>query len=201
MNKEAVTAYILCGGKSKRFGSDKALFEIDGIPIIEIIIKKLKKTFNRVILAAEKPEKYSFTRLECIADIYKECGPLGGIHAALNNSKTGRIFIVTCDMPFIDEKIMQYLTEYETDKKIVIPKSGGKNHHLFGIYAKSLLPAAEELLERTKDLGKCASPYDLISISGCEIIDFDLLPQFNNNSFFNLNAPEDLRKRRNEIQI
>lgn len=187
-------AYILCGGKSSRFGTDKALVEINGRKLIEIVASELKKTFNRIIVVTAKEKDYAFLNLECINDVYFNCGPLAGIHTILRHAAAGKAFVISCDLPRIKADVIEHIINYKTDKPVTIPSSGGKKHYLCGVYNTSILYEAERLLETTKDLEKCASPYDLINNTGYELIDFDSLPQFGREAFFNLNSKEDLGK-------
>ncbi len=186
------SAYILCGGKSSRFGTDKALVELKGKKIVEIIADELKKVFSKIVLVAPDSSKYEFLKKESINDVYTNCGPLAGIHTALIHSETEKIFVISCDLPLIKSEVIKYIIEYKTDKNIIIPKAGDKKQYLCAVYNKSILPEAEKLLEQTKDLPKCASPYDLINLTGYELIDFDTLPKFDKKCFFNANTKEDL---------
>lgn len=186
------TAFILCGGKSKRFGTDKALVELKGKKIVEIIAGELEKVFNKTILVTPNPEKYAFLNLECINDVFVNCGPLAGIHTALKHSVTEKNFIISCDMPLMKSEVIKYIAEYKSDKNIIIPKAADKNQYLCGVYGNTVLPEAEKLLEETIDMEKCASPYDLINITGYELIDFDTLGLFDTKCFFNLNTKEEL---------
>ncbi|MDI6733670.1 MAG: molybdenum cofactor guanylyltransferase [Planctomycetota bacterium] len=47
MRKNKITAVILTGGKSSRIGRNKAFLEINGKPLIEILIEKLSRFFHR----------------------------------------------------------------------------------------------------------------------------------------------------------
>ena len=185
-------SYILCGGKSKRFGSDKALYEINGKTVIEIITGELKKVFNNTAIVTDKKEKYSFLNLECINDIYRNCGPLAGIHTALKHTHAAKVFIISCDMPFITETVIKAIIGHKTDEDITVPKAGEIRHTLCALYSKNVLWRAEAILEQTKDMDRCASPRDLMNISGYDIIDFDLMKDFDTHPFFNFNSPGDL---------
>ncbi len=187
-------AYILCGGKSSRFGTDKALVEINGKKLIEIVAGELKKVFNNIVVVTAKEKEYEFLNLECINDIYFNCGPLAGIHTVLKHAGKGKAFIISCDLPSITTDAIEYIAGFKTEKPVIIPSSGGKKHYLCGVYHTSILAEAERLLEATKEKEKCASPYDLISVTGYETIDFDSLPGFGREIFFNLNSKEDLGK-------
>jgi len=186
------TAYILCGGKSSRFGTDKALVELKGKKIVEIIADELKKVFNKIVLVTPDAAKYEFLKMECINDVYTGCGPLAGIHTALKHSETEKNFIISCDLPLMKADLIKYIAEYQTEKNIIIPKAGDKKQYLCAVYSKGILPEVEKLLEQTKNLPKCASPYDLINLTGYELIDFDTLGIFDFKFFFNLNTREDL---------
>ena len=185
-------AYILTGGKSSRFGTDKALIKLGGKPIIQIIADELKKIFQIVTLVTDRPGDYSFLSLESVADTYTAGGPLAGIHTALKHSVAERNFIISCDMPLINSEIIKYIIEYPTDKNIVIPFADGRKQYLCAIYNKCTLKNAEALLEATKNDLRSASPYDLIMACGYELIDFDAQDIYDKKCFFNLNSPEDL---------
>jgi molybdopterin-guanine dinucleotide biosynthesis protein A len=187
------TAYILCGGKSSRFGTDKALVKMNNKTLVEIIAGELKKVFDKTVLVTAKTDEYSFLNLECINDVYLNCGPLAGIHAALKHSGTEKNFIISCDMPLMSGEVIKYIADYKTDKHIIIPNAGDKKHYLCAVYGKSILPDVEALLKQTKDMEKCASPYDLINITGYELIDFDALPIFDKKCFYNLNTINDYK--------
>lgn len=92
LNKK-ITGVVLCGGKSSRMNTDKALLKLGEKTIIEIIYKKLKSVFDEVIISANDSEKYKFLDAQIIKDIYKDRGPLAGIHSALKYSEYEKIFI------------------------------------------------------------------------------------------------------------
>lgn len=194
-----IEAYILCGGMSQRFGSNKALADLNGRTVIECTASELVKVFDKVTLVTGETKKYEFLNLDCITDLFPGCGPLAGIHASLNNCKTERAFIISCDMPGITAGIISHIVNFKSESGTVIPIANGRKHFLCAVFNKSILPLAEELLMDTKEQPKCASPFDLISISGYDTINFDDLPQFSTESFLNLNTPGDLKGYKSEI--
>jgi molybdopterin-guanine dinucleotide biosynthesis protein A len=105
------TAIILAGGKSTRMGFDKALLEICGRPVIEIIIKQLKEAFDDIIVVTNKPDDFIGIDARITEDILKDSGPLGGIHAGLGLSSSKYAFLTACDMPIISSDYARYMTD------------------------------------------------------------------------------------------
>src|ERR1035437_7677768 len=98
--KNNLNGYILAGGKSSRMGTDKGLLVFNKKTIIQHVIAQLKPVVKEVIIVSNNRDYEKFG-VKVIADIIKNIGPAGGIHAALSHSNTNHNFIVSCDMPFI----------------------------------------------------------------------------------------------------
>ena len=140
-----IPACILCGGKSSRFNSDKALAKLGGIPMIERVAKNLKEIFSDVFLIGGKPE-YRYLEYENIPDLYADLGPIGGIYSALKTLRFEKIFVIACDMPFINSEIICKLLNYKSSKSIIIAETDCRRHYLCGLYSKTILPALEDML-------------------------------------------------------
>jgi molybdopterin-guanine dinucleotide biosynthesis protein A len=94
--------YILAGGHSKRFGSDKARAIAAGEMLIVRVADALKPVASRLTVIADVPEKYADLGLNTIADRLPELGPLGGLHAAVcaerEHYDEGWILLAACDL-------------------------------------------------------------------------------------------------------
>lgn len=191
-----ITGIILAGGKSSRMGVNKALLPLNGNPIIEHIASLLKSLFPSVILITNKPEDYLFLGLETFLDIYPGRGPLAGIHSGLIHSKTERNFVISCDVPLINEELIEYIVKYKTIYPITLLKAEGFIQHLCGMYNKSLKLTAEKILtdmetvEFTREKPKC-NMTELLNIAGAEIIDSSKVPCYSDGLFLNVNVPLD----------
>lgn len=75
-----------------------------------------------------------------------EKGPLGGIYSALKNARYERVFVLACDMPDLDPRILGLLLEHgESD--LVVPRwRNGHLEPLCSLYSKSQMPLVEEML-------------------------------------------------------
>lgn len=94
-----ITGIILSGGKSLRMGTNKSFLDISGQTAIERTVELMKALFRRVLLITNEPDLYQIPDVTIYQDIYKNKGPIGGIHSGLLNSTTERNFVILCDMP------------------------------------------------------------------------------------------------------
>lgn len=100
-NRPPPRAYILAGGKSSRFGSDKARVVIDGMPNLCFLADRLG-TFNLpTTIVAQSLSDYSDLGLRTITDFERDAGPLAGTITALHDAKSlgsAWSLILTCDL-------------------------------------------------------------------------------------------------------
>lgn len=87
---------VLAGGRSTRFGSDKALALLDGKPLIEHAIDALAAQADAVIVCGREggiPDRPA-----------PDLGPLGGINAALHaaaEQQFDAVLTCPCDLPLL----------------------------------------------------------------------------------------------------
>ena len=187
-----ITGIILCGGKSTRMHSNKALLKIGGQTIIEIIVAKLKLLFSNVIISANNTNEFAFLNLPIVSDVFANKGPLAGIHASLKLSNTDRNFIISCDTPLISVQMIDFIINYNSDKEILLPKANGKVQQLCGVYSKSVINKIERLFVSTEsDKNLKGSVYELLTKASTGFLDIEGLPYYNKNIFLNMNTPED----------
>lgn len=188
-----MAAIILAGGLSRRMrGLDKAFLRIGRQPIIKRQIRILRKHFKRIIVVTNSPQKYNNLRkVEVVNDIMPYHGPLGGILTGLRVSGDRYNFVLACDMPFMNEKLIEYMLHSRRDYDALMPKIDGRPDPLFGIYSKSCLSVIEGLLRKKK-----------LRVSGlfkkvkARFIPEHRLRQFDKGllSLVNINTKEDLLK-------
>jgi molybdenum cofactor guanylyltransferase len=124
-----VGVYILAGGESRRFGRDKALVEVGGLPMLGRMIALLQGVAKNVKVVGA-PEKYAPFEREMVCDRWPGEGPLGGIITALEDAARGVApsdwnLIASCDMPFLTSEWLAYLCERaaKTEAQVVVPHS------------------------------------------------------------------------------
>lgn len=191
-----ITGIILAGGKSSRMGENKALLPLKGKTIIQSISDLISSIFENVMIITNQPDDYAFLNLKTFQDVYYGKGPLAGIHSGLINSKTEKNFIVSCDIPLVNNDIINFLVNYQTLRPITVLEADGFVQHLCGVYSKKLVPAAEEILIKIeKEIAsgkKCkCKMMEFLTIADAEIIDSRNIPFYEDGMFLNVNKPTD----------
>jgi len=85
--------------------------------------------------------------LPVFEDIKKGLGPLGGIYTGLLSMSNEMGFFIACDMPFIDEGLVRYMTDIRDNYWAVVPSVGNEIEPLHAVYSKSCLSAIENLIK------------------------------------------------------
>ena len=185
-----ITGVILAGGRSKRFGSNKALAMVDGKPLVQNIADQMSSMFVQCLLVTNSPQEYAFLGLAMTGDQYRGMGPLAGIHAALQHISTARAFVVACDMPNVSPELIRYLcTINEQDCDAVIPWLKKGQEPLFGVYHKKSLKVIDAFLQQNDcQIIRALAELHVRRVSEQEILSIT----GNLDCFKNINRPEDL---------
>jgi molybdenum cofactor guanylyltransferase len=193
-----LTGIILAGGKNSRMGVKKAFLHIGETTIIESILAVYKKIFSETIIVTNTPEDYKHCNVNLVEDIIQNRGPLGGIYTGLIKAKNEYCFVTACDMPFINESVISYISSIR-GYDIVVPVVRGQHEPLFALYSKKCVAVLREQLQSgnlcVKDIFK--------SCSVKEVLVEDLWKNHSALiSFTNVNTPEEFKNalmlRKNE---
>ena len=192
-----ITGVILAGGKSSRFGINKAFSEINGSRLIDIVAGLLTSIFTRTVLITNSPEEYSYLGLPIRKDLIRGLGPIGGILTGLEDISDEAGFFIACDMPFVSEDLIRYIVSVRGEFDAVVPKIDWKIEPLHALYRKSCLPVIRELI--ASGVYQTIKAFDRLNVrylNEAEIKAND--PQM--RSFFNVNRPEELVDTLNRIE-
>ncbi len=184
-----ITGIILSGGKSLRMGENKSFLKIQNETIIERIVRLMRTIFDEVMIVTNSPDEYKFFGLPVFEDIYKNKGPLGGIHSGLTHSKTEKNFVISCDVPLMTKEMIEYIVEYKSDKPIKFCYAAGYHQPLAGVYSKSLVGEIEKIISGGEVPHK--SFHHFLKMVHAETINPESLPFYNHEIFFNVNNPKD----------
>lgn len=144
-----VTLAILAGGNATRMGGrNKALIEFEGESFIKRIFKNLSPLFSSTIIISNEQIDFDIPAVSIYPDIFRNNGPLGGIHSALVNANSDYVFVVSCDMPFANASIAEKVINAQKEGacEVVVPEMNGLLEPLFAMYSKNLIGRAEEII-------------------------------------------------------
>jgi molybdopterin-guanine dinucleotide biosynthesis protein A len=185
---DQLSIYILAGGKSSRMGTDKGLRTLGHQMVIEHILETCCKMSDAVFIVTSN-EDYTQFNIPLIRDVIKNAGPAGGIDALMHHTTNELNMVISCDMPFVDVKSMEYMIAQSAEHAITIPMLNNYPEAMFGLYKKECQSQWRQLLlEHTYKMS------DLIAHFNPKFVDGNFLQQQNPRLFTNLNTPEDLDK-------
>jgi molybdopterin-guanine dinucleotide biosynthesis protein A len=120
-----VPVYILSGGKSSRFGKDKARALYKDIPILLHIARAFEPVAESITVVADQKGKYDDLGLRTISDKTKGLGPIGGLQTAVSDLNDDRwLFLSSCDHLGIKPKWLQTLLSGRTGRAQAVAFKG-----------------------------------------------------------------------------
>jgi len=186
-----VTGVLLAGGKSRRMGEDKRYLVVGEQTLLERGLDVLRSIFQEVlvVIAQDSPPLDVDTRV--VRDLVSDCGSLGGIYTGLIQATTPYIFVVACDMPFLNQTVIAQFTSRRATADIVMAKLAARLHPMHALYGKRCLPALEQMI-RARQL-KIQEMVSHASLRVRYVTEADLLTlDPSGRSFQNVNTPADL---------
>lgn len=182
-----VSVAILTGGKSKRFGSNKLVFEVDGRKLVHRVHDKVHDFSDDVFFQGNSVENLESSK----DDVVEGRGPLGGVYSALKNSRFEKTIVLAGDLPHVDTRIFDELSR-KADADLVVPRwRNGHREPLCALYSRALVPLIERMLQN----GDMKISHLFDQVERIEWIDIDDLIEsgrLDENCFRNLNRQQDL---------
>lgn len=149
MRAMRVEGYVLTGGRSSRFGSDKALHLVGGRAMALHVADALRSLADPVTLVGD-PDRYGSLGLPVIPDQMAGAGPLAGIVSALANASTPWVLVAACDMPKLSAAPLASLLAAAVQSNVwaVLPRTpDGRLQPLCAAYAKAALDPLSSALQ------------------------------------------------------
>jgi molybdopterin-guanine dinucleotide biosynthesis protein A len=152
-------AFILIGGRSSRFGRDKAIAELGGKTLAQRSFQTTTEALpnSGVTFVAANEAQFSIDAITAggpfIFDLMPDRGPLGGLHAALAYARTPWIFVLACDYPFVTSELIRFLADKVSDNcGAVIPQQDdGRLQPLCAFYKiDAAKPVVQTIIDRPR---------------------------------------------------
>ena len=183
-----ITGVVLAGGQSRRMGQNKALMQVGGVRLIDRVVGVLQGVCRELLMVTNSPEVYADLDVPMVGDVWPDKGSLGGIYSALIHTTTPYCLVVACDMPFLQQPVLQYLIAQIDTYDVVIPDIDGDMQPMHAIYSQTCLEPIQQRLaaDRLRIVGFLPD-VRVRRVTGDELRPFD--PDL--HGFQNLNTPED----------
>lgn len=178
-----VGVIILAGGKSSRMGEDKGLMALFGKSMVAYVLDQAVKISEDIIIVSNNSnyKKYGYPTFK---DLYKEKGPLAGLHTGLVKSKHHKNIVLSCDIPYVKIGLLNFLYNQSEGYDITIAQHEDRMHPLIGIYTKDCIQRFEE----------CLKLDELKITKAFASLNFNIVPadEFDSIEFKNLNSKKDI---------
>ena len=141
---------VLCGGKSTRMGSPKALLPFGSETMLQRVVRLLGSVVSPLVVVAapgqdlpELPAAIIVTR-----DEREGRGPLEGLRAGLKAlpETLDAAYVTSCDVPLLVPAFVERMIELLADNEIAVMEIDGFAHPLSAVYRRRTLPHVETLL-------------------------------------------------------
>lgn len=152
---------VLAGGQSSRLGYDKAFVSLDGNPLVSRVVEKLRPLGDEFFVSIGRDHEIDNYRrvlpadTTLVQDNVDFHGPLAGFVTALTECRSKECFLVACDMPFVDPKVVEFLFQRAEMSGSVVPRwNDGRLEPLHAVYERDVArrAATQAINEQTKSM-------------------------------------------------
>jgi molybdopterin-guanine dinucleotide biosynthesis protein A len=134
-----VIGAVLCGGRSSRFGRDKALAPAGELLLGQRVVNALRGAGLDPVVAVGGSAG-SALGLVTVPDRWPDQGPLAGLATVLWWARDGDVLVVPCDLPLLTDVAVRRLIAVRDDLRAegrteaVVAAVGGRPRHSLAIW-------------------------------------------------------------------
>lgn len=182
---EEVTGAVLSGGRSSRFGSDKALRVVGGRTLLARALDSLAPAAERLLVG----RAYVGVDARHVPDLRPGLGPLAGLEAALHAADSAWVALAACDLPCLSPAYWRLLCAHaDGDRPVCVRHPNGDSEPLAALYPRSALRAVAARLDaRELDLQAL-----LVALDACWLDAAEVEAACGPAVLRNVNRPQDL---------
>ena len=141
---------VLCGGKSTRMGSSKALLPFGRELMLQRAVRILGEVVSPIVVVAAKEQDLPKLPADVlvIRDEFEALGPLAGLATGLAalQGKVEAAYASSCDVPLLLPAFVRTMLSMLGDDDLAIPKDGKYHHPLAAVYRTSVEADVRALL-------------------------------------------------------
>ncbi|WP_138005525.1 molybdenum cofactor guanylyltransferase [Halalkalirubrum salinum] len=179
------TGVVLAGGYSTRFGeADKALAEIDSIPMVARVVNRLSEVVDSIVVSCRDDQQPGFERsiseldldlpVRFAIDPEPDRGPLAGIKHSFDTVDSTYAAVVACDMPFVDPAFIAFLFDQAGGHDAAVPElEDGHQQPMQAVYhvGRTVTVATQRLAADSRSLHGTLSELDTVVIPPTTVSD------------------------------
>jgi molybdopterin-guanine dinucleotide biosynthesis protein A len=141
---------VLCGGKSTRMGTSKALLPFGPETMLQRVIRLLGEVVSPIVAVAAPGQELPPLSPDIVItyDERDARGPLEGLRAGLKAlpPDVDMAYVTSCDVPLLVPGFAQRMLELLGEDDVAVMEIDGFRHPLSAVYRRSTLPHVEALL-------------------------------------------------------
>jgi molybdopterin-guanine dinucleotide biosynthesis protein A len=182
---------VLCGGKSTRMGTSKALLPFGPETMLQRVVRLLGEAVTPIVAVAAPDQALPDLPATVIVtrDEREGRGPLEGLRAGLKAlpPEVDVAYVTSCDVPLLVPGFVRQMLEFAEGYDIAVIEADGFMHPLSAVYGRATLPKIEALL--ASDRLRPAFLFDAVKTRRVTPAEVTADPEL--YTLQNLNTPED----------
>jgi molybdopterin-guanine dinucleotide biosynthesis protein A len=145
---------VLCGGKSTRMGSSKALLPFGSETMLQRVVRLLGEVVGPIVVVAAVDQELPALPRDVIVtrDEHEARGPLEGLRAGLKAlaPDVDRAYVTSCDVPLLVPLFVRQMLDLSSGYDVAVMEIDGFTHPLSAVYRRTTLPFVEDLLAQDR---------------------------------------------------
>ena len=145
---------VLCGGKSTRMGTSKALLPFGSETMLQRVVRILSGVVAPIVVVAAVNQELPELPADVIVtrDENEGRGPLEALRAGLKAlpADVDAAYVTSCDVPLLVPGFVSQMLDHAGGYDIAVMEIDGFTHPLSAVYRRSTLECVEDLLANNR---------------------------------------------------
>jgi molybdopterin-guanine dinucleotide biosynthesis protein A len=145
---------VLCGGKSTRMGTSKALLPFGSETMLQRVVRLLGEVVTPIVVVAAGDQELPALPSGVIVtrDEREGRGPLEGLRAGLKAlpEHVDAAYVTSCDVPLLVPGFVRQILDLARGYDVAVMEIDGFTHPLSAVYRRSTLAYIEDLLAKDR---------------------------------------------------